>query len=135
MNSDARLVSNAKTLHFLLPYLVTPMDNRSTKSYFSVRKDSKIYKGEKCKNPEPFLKIFKYSWEISKRIAKTIQEHDLMDNEWNQTIPKIIDNAVIQYKRNEDKDIDKLEKKLKTDKFGMESDLINRILTYFKKRI
>ncbi len=86
MVSTAKLVSNAKTLHFLLPDLIMPMDRENTLKYFYNNKNESINK---------FLLIFKCSYEIVNRI----ELNKYLDHEWNQTILKIIDNAIIYYIR------------------------------------
>jgi len=131
MKSKARLVSTSKTLHFLLPYLVIPMDNKYTKSYFSVSENYKIYKGKKCKDPTPFLKIFEYSWKIAKKIKNIVRKNELLNDEWNQTIPKIIDNAIIQYASNKDR-FKTLRNKLEKPKFHIPENLINEIINKVK---
>ena len=41
-----------------------------------------------------FLRIFDYSHEIAKKTRK-IDLQQFLDVEWNQSIPKIIDNAIM----------------------------------------
>jgi hypothetical protein len=82
MMSEGRLVSNSKVMHFLLPDLVMPMDRQNTLNFFFG------YTNESKNN---FMKILTCSYEIAKRIDLS----QFLDNEWHQSIPKIIDNAII----------------------------------------
>jgi len=82
MKSNGRLVSNSKTMHFILPDLVMPMDKANTLKFFYGNTDESIKK---------FLEIFECFWYISKNIDLS----KYLDNGWNQTIPKVIDNAII----------------------------------------
>ena len=82
MISGGRLVSNSKTMHFLLPDLIMPMDRQNTLNFFFG------YTNESKSN---FMKVLTCSYEIAKRIDLS----PFLDSEWNQSIPKIIDNAII----------------------------------------
>jgi len=82
MISRGRLVSNSKVMHFLLPDLVMPMDRQNTLNFFF---------GNTNESKSNFMKILTCSYDIAKRIDLS----HFLDNEWNQSIPKIIDNAII----------------------------------------
>lgn len=82
MKTKGRLVSNSKMMHYLLPDLVMPMDRQNTLNFFF---------GNTNESEKKFLDIIECTYYI-------VQEIDLrrfLDNEWNQSIPKIIDNAII----------------------------------------
>ena len=87
-----RLVTFSKTMHFLLPDLVVPIDRTYTLKFFY---------GNKSINPklnlqfQKFLHIFK---ECSNFASKSKLNSKLDDN-WNQNIPKIIDNIIIGYQK------------------------------------
>lgn len=81
MESNAKLVSNSKLLHFLFPEKLMPMDGKHTLHYFNA--------GESVNK---YLEIIEFSFEIM----------DMQDNwqkylsgDWNTTVPKMIDNAII----------------------------------------
>lgn len=89
MISNARLVANSKLMHFILPDLVMPMDRTNTLMFFY---------GNTNESKNKFLRIFECSWHV----AKDTDLSKYLDSEWNQTIPKIIDNAIMG-KRYKDK--------------------------------
>jgi hypothetical protein len=82
MVSGGKLVSNSKVMHFILPNLVMPMDRQNTLTFFF---------GNTNESGSHFLKIFGYSREI----AQKIELRQFLDEEWNRSVPKIIDNAII----------------------------------------
>ncbi len=96
-----KFVANAKTMHFLLPNLIPPMD-KSHILYFFYGWDSKNKKGKivkRCPNIKGEEEI--YFWDILNKfreIADTLNltQEDLK-NEWDTSIPKIIDNAIIGF--------------------------------------
>ena len=85
MNSKGRLVSNSKIMHFILPHLVMPMDRKNTLMFFY---------NNTGESKNKFLEIFESSWYIAKRMNLSYY----LDDDWNRTIPKIIDNAIIAKK-------------------------------------
>lgn len=82
MTSQGKLVSNSKTMHFILPNLIMPMDRANTLTFFYENTNESENK---------FLEIF----ECSRHIAKSVDLTKYLDDEWNQTIPKTIDNAIM----------------------------------------
>ncbi len=83
MKSGGRLVSNSKLLHFLFPRILMPMDRQNTLSYFYGNTNESIHK---------YLELVRVQFEI---IAQKVDWCHLLDDKWNQTVPKLIDNAVI----------------------------------------
>lgn len=89
VKTESPLVTFSKTLHFLLPELIVPIDRKYTMTFFY---NSQIPKREK--QFKVFSELFEKFWEISQR-------HNLnnyLNNTWNRTIPKIIDNMIIGYR-------------------------------------
>jgi len=84
MKSRGRLVSNSKLMHFILPDLVMPMDRQNTLNFFF--RDT----GESKRR---FMTIL----DNSRTIAKNIDLGQFLDEEWNLSKPKVIDNAIICY--------------------------------------
>jgi len=82
MRSRGKLVSNSKLMHYLLPDLVMPMDRYNTLNFFF---------GNTNETKHKFLDII----ECSYYIVKDIDLSKFLDDEWNQSITKIIDNAII----------------------------------------
>lgn len=129
MESNPRIVSNSKTLHFLLPELIIPIDSRNTIRYFSVYENPK-----NSENPAPFLKIFEYSWKIAQKIKSEV----LIDDKWNPTIPKIIDNAIIYYmlrKEYQHNYIKDFKIKIQEEKFSVPSKLVVKLQQDLEKII
>jgi hypothetical protein len=83
MKTDSKMVSNSKLLHFLFPNLCMPMDRNNTLTYFY---------GNTGESENKYLEIFKFSYELTKSNPNFMS---LLDNNWNTSIPKMIDNAII----------------------------------------
>ena len=83
MKTASQLVSNSKLLHFLFPNMLMPMDRRNTLNY--------LY-GNTSESPNKYIEIIRLSYEI-------MNEHEYfetyMDDGWNTSVPKLIDNAII----------------------------------------
>lgn len=84
MESSGKLVSNSKTMHFIIPDLVMPMDRQNTLNFFFRNT------GE---SKSRFLTVFERSYQI----AKVIDLGQFLDEKWNLSKPKVIDNAIISY--------------------------------------
>jgi len=83
MKTGGKLVSNSKLLHFLFPSLLMPMDRANTLSYFYGNTNESINK---------YIEIINFSFEI---MNMSENWKDYLDNGWNTTVPKMIDNAII----------------------------------------
>jgi len=81
MKTKAKLVSNSKLLHFLFPEKLMPMDGKYTLHYFNA--------GESVNK---YLEIIEFSFEIM-RMQEDWERY--LDDKWNTTVPKMIDNAII----------------------------------------
>lgn len=84
MKSSGKLVSNSKTMHFILPDLIMPMDGQNTLNFFF---------GNTSESRNKFLSIL----ECSYHIAKEVDLRQFLDRKWNLSITKVIDNAIISY--------------------------------------
>lgn len=91
MYSKGRIVSNSKLMHFILPKLVMPIDGKYTLTFFY---------NNTGESKDKFLEIFEFSWQI----ANKLDLNKYVDSEWNQTIPKIIDNAIMGIVQKEKKE-------------------------------
>jgi hypothetical protein len=85
MKSQRRLVGVSKALHFLLPDLVMPIDNKYTLTFFK----------KSFKEFNTFENIFIKTYRISKGLL--LKEYDFNGKRWNTSIPKLIDNAIIGF--------------------------------------
>jgi len=83
MRTTAKLVSNSKILHFLFPKLCTPMDRKNTLRFFY---------GNTGETENKFIEILHLTFEI---MTSDGNLSSYIDNGWNKTIPKLIDNAII----------------------------------------
>ena len=83
MKTRGKLVSNSKLLHFLLPNMFMPMDRKNTLSYFY---------GNTGESKNKYIEIIELSYEIM-RMPENWEGY--LDNRWNTTVPKMIDNAII----------------------------------------
>ena len=84
MKSGAKLISNSKVMHYILPDLVMPMDGQNTLEFFF---------GNQNETKDKFLTILTCSREISQKTNLT----EFLDNGWHQSIPKVIDNAILSF--------------------------------------
>jgi len=83
MKSGGKLVSNSKLLHFLFPNSYMPIDRNNTLSYFY---------GNTGESPNKYVEIIELSFEIMSMPEKW---DTYLDSNWNRTVPKMIDNAII----------------------------------------
>ncbi len=92
MDSEANLVANSKLMHFVLPDLIMPVDRRHVLKFFYGRKEGEF--------DRKFSEILNFSYVI----AKKIDVGEYLDDKWNQSIPKMIDNSIVGYiKKNKPK--------------------------------
>jgi hypothetical protein len=90
METKRRIVGVSKALHFLLPDLVMPIDNKYTINFFNVSTDVK-------REWDSFKNIFMQTYDITKSLCLT--QNDVDENDWNTSVPKLIDNAIIGFSR------------------------------------
>ena len=93
MESERRIVGVSKTLHFLLPDLVMPIDGTYTMIWFFNHNVS-------VNGPRnEFNKIFKPIFiEVYKEIKTLKLNQDSVDGiGWNMSVPKLYDNAIIGF--------------------------------------
>jgi hypothetical protein len=83
MDTNGRLVSNSKLLHFLFPKLCMPMDRTNTLMYLYGTTYESIFR---------YKEIIQFSFEVINSIDNWTQ---YLDNNWNTSAPKLIDNAII----------------------------------------
>lgn len=87
-----RLVTFSKTMHYFLPNLLMPIDRSYTlKFFYNNTGVPKSLDGQF----EMYRQIFSEFDELSK--TYNFRKH--IDKEWNRTVPKIIDNIIIAYKK------------------------------------
>lgn len=88
------LVTFAKTLHFFLPNLIVPIDRKFTLAFFD-KENQWTFRSAKQQ--------FSVFCNIESAFSKFIATHDLSaykDCEWNQNVPKIMDNLIIGHTLN-----------------------------------
>lgn len=83
MKSGGRLVSNSKVLHFLFPASLTPMDGKNTLQFFY---------GNSGESSNKYMEIIQLTFDI---MAMNENWQAYMDNIWNTSVPKMIDNAIL----------------------------------------
>ncbi|MRR11169.1 hypothetical protein EG835_01470 [bacterium] len=89
--SQARIVANSKTLHHLLPDLVPPIDREYTFRFFYGRNMLSI------PEREAFLEVYTQLCMIARDSAAIVSTR--LDDHWNTSKSKVIDNAIIGYMR------------------------------------
>jgi hypothetical protein len=92
MKSKRRIVGVSKAMHFLLPDLVMPIDSTYTMPYFY---GSNRYSDKAEKEFRNYLDIFTRTHRITNNLKLT--NSDVKGGEWNTSIPKLIDNAIIGF--------------------------------------
>jgi len=88
-DAESKFVSISKTLHFLLPDLVIPMDNAYTARIIS-------FNGSSDKQCKSFLEILSVGKDILNEHKDVIDKY--IGSIPQDTKPKIIDNIIINYK-------------------------------------
>jgi hypothetical protein len=94
MQSQSGIVGVPKTLHFLLPRLVMPIDGKYTLNFFF---GYRPYRKSLSWEYGLFLEIFEAFSKLAIRMG--LSRSDEEPHGWNTTVPKIIDNAIIGYMR------------------------------------
>jgi len=92
MKSRRRIVGESKTLHFLLPDLVIPIDGTYTMTCFYGR--NKVENGA-LREFGTFKEIHLKSWQIIRNL--NVNEADVDGNGWNTSVPKLLDNAMVGF--------------------------------------
>jgi len=92
MKSRSNLVGNSKTLHFLLPRLIMPIDRTFTLNFFFG--NTEVSHGHRAEF-NIFKQVLQYFLDIINRLK--LSEKDVNGLGWNTTLPKLIDNAIIGY--------------------------------------
>lgn len=88
--TKTKIVGISKALHFLLPDLIMPIDRRYTLNTFYGHNK---YNQDISKEFKTFKEIFTRFYEIAKELK--LSEEDIDNFNWNTSIPKLIDNALI----------------------------------------
>lgn len=94
MESKRKIVGVSKTMHFILPNLIIPIDSTYTLTCFY---NYNKYDNSPEKEFGTFLDIFEKSIGIVKRL--NLVQEDVDGEKWNTSIPKLIDNAIIGFYR------------------------------------
>lgn len=97
MNSRRRIVGVSKTMHFLLPDLIMPVDGKYTMSaVFGYNRLSRTATGE-------FNDLFYILSRFHDIACKfELSSNDCVSTGWNTSVPKLIDNAIIGVTNNID---------------------------------
>ena len=90
MKSKRRIVGVSKTMHFLLPDLIMPVDGKYTmNAFFGYNKLSKTATAEF----DDMFFILKRFHDIACKFELSL--NDCSQTGWNTSVPKLIDNAII----------------------------------------
>lgn len=98
MKSNSKLVAISKVMHFLLPHLIPPMDREYTMKFFNKNLPT-IKSKEDTTNIEKEFLIFKYIYQQIQFISTQVDCSKYIDEKFSPTIPKVIDNAIVSYIR------------------------------------
>jgi hypothetical protein len=96
--TKSKIVTFSKTLHFILPELIVPIDRKYTLDFFYNNKQIPTDKNKK-KNCEKQFKIFEELFEKFIEISKVYNLNKYLDKIWHVTPTKVIDNAIIGYNK------------------------------------
>jgi hypothetical protein len=83
-----KFVTFAKTMHFLCPHLVAPMDRRYTLAFFR-KNQTALPKGDR--QFDLFIEIM----EQYRELCLAFDLDKFVDRRWNLTLPKVCDNIII----------------------------------------
>lgn len=87
MKGANKLVSNSKLLHFCFPDHLMPMDGMNTLTF--------LY-GNTSESKRKYLDIGQFAIDVRKAVEqRQISWTERLDDGWNSSIPKIVDNAII----------------------------------------
>ncbi|MGQ9571041.1 MAG: hypothetical protein ACUVUQ_09435, partial [Thermodesulfovibrionales bacterium] len=119
MESKRKIVGVSKTLHFLLPDLVMPIDSKYTMpAFYGYNK----YSNDTREEFKTFKDIFKKTHQITRSL--NLSPSDANGDRWKTSVPKLIDNAIIGFFKS-DKVIQK-----KFERYSMARLKINRGLVF-----
>ena len=104
MTGKSKIVGVSKTLHFLLPDLVMPIDREYTiknfysrKRFLSENKDKKYvdinFYEKASEDFKKFIVIFSEFYSVAKK--QKLSDKDVDREGWNSSVPKLIDNAIM----------------------------------------
>lgn len=96
--TKSKIVTFSKTLHFLLPELIVPIDRKYTLDFFYSNKQIPTDKN-KNKNCEKQFRIFE---ELFNKFIERSDIYNLnkyLDKIWHVAPTKVIDNAIIGYSK------------------------------------
>lgn len=100
MQSKRKIVGVSKTLHFLLPDLIMPIDGKFTMpAFFGFNKNPNSPEKESI----TFKEIFNRTIEITNRLQ--LDPSDVDGEKWNTSVPKLIDNAIIGLLKSEEGEV------------------------------
>lgn len=92
MQTQRKIVGVSKTLHFLLPDLILPIDGTYTLLAFF---GNNRYTNTVEREFQDFWEIFSLTYEKAHHLNLTPQ--DVNGEGWNTSIPKLLDNAIIGF--------------------------------------
>lgn len=106
VQTESPLVTFSKTMHFLLPDLFMPIDRKFTLQFFYSRPPYKkvnygLYHLTNTleKQKECFLQVFEQFRQFAHTHSGILKEQVDKNSRWNRNIPKVIDNIIIAYER------------------------------------
>jgi len=107
--SESQIVTASKTLHHLLPDLIPPIDRMYTLKFFSLhyisnyrippriledKNPERIREYRRDRETKQFAEVLGTFHDISRKLGLTEKN---LKREWDTSIPKLIDNAIIGY--------------------------------------
>ncbi len=99
--SDSQLVSGSKTLAHILPDLVCPIDRNYTLDFFGINIETNKTKEEKTgKQKQAFKDIISTMWHFYHNSNDISFIQCQKDKAFCESLPKIFDNMIIAYKKN-----------------------------------
>lgn len=94
--TKTKLVTTSKTMHFLLPNLVVPIDNRYTLRFFGIENSGWSAENKRTKESEVFIGLEKAFAEFAIKNYKVLKAN-IHPKGFSRNIPKVIDNFIIGY--------------------------------------
>jgi hypothetical protein len=88
VQNDTRIVPGTKTLHHILPDVVTPMDRGYTQKFFRWSNPQFQYDQERK---------FRVIFHAFADVARAVRPSQFVTTGWNSSLTKVIDNAVVGF--------------------------------------
>jgi hypothetical protein len=121
VSNYARAVPNSKALHHLLPELVVPIDRAYTQRFFGWQNPTFQYQQAEC---------FQYAFAAFADIARKADPNQYINNGWNSSRTKVIDNAIVGKVLDEEIEVERSEERARVRTVGVQTEATCLLAAY-----